>query len=201
MIKKRNIVLDTETTGLSINEGHRIIEIGCVELINDKITGEKFHTYINPERSIPIETTLIHGITDSDVQDQPIFAEIADEFLSFIGDSTLIIHNAGFDISFLNHELKNINKKTIQSDKAIDTLEIARKYFPGERVSLNALCKKFNISLESRKMHGALIDSLLLAEVYFFITKKMEIQSSLNLHQNTKIGLSIKIYLQKKLDT
>ncbi|UAT42667.1 DNA polymerase III subunit epsilon [Anaplasmataceae bacterium AB001_6] len=180
MIKKRNIVLDTETTGLEISDGHRIIEIGCVELIDDKITGNHFHAYVNPERGISIENSKIHGITTDLVENKRRFAEIADDFLDFISDSVLIMHNAPFDMKFLNYELKKAKKKTISNERAVDTLEIARKNFPGEQASLNALCRKFNISLEARKMHGALIDSYLLAEVYFFLKSRSQVQNNLD---------------------
>ncbi len=160
----REIVLDTETTGLDVNS-HRIIEIGCVELINHIPTGKVFHRYINPERSIDKGAFKVHGISEEFLKDKPLFSEIASEFLNFISSDTLVIHNAGFDIKFLNMELGKLNAKLISSDRVLDTLPLARKKF-GPPASLSALCERFGISLESRELHGALIDAELLAKVY-----------------------------------
>lgn len=162
----RKIVLDTETTGLSPDNGHRIIEIGCVEIINDIKAGEVFHCYINPERDVPMDSFRIHGISSEFLQDKPIFKDVCQDFIDFISDSKLIIHNANFDMNFINYELRKCNVDEIFKDKIIDTLYIARKKFPGNKVSLDALCKLFNISLKDREKHGALIDAKLLLEVY-----------------------------------
>ncbi|HJK87631.1 MAG TPA: DNA polymerase III subunit epsilon [Candidatus Megaira endosymbiont of Hartmannula sinica] len=166
MNNEREIVLDTETTGLSPYQGHKIVEIGAVEIINKIPTGNNFHYYINPCRDMPIEAYNIHGISEEFLQDKPKFNEIADDFLKFIGESRMVIHNAQFDIKFLNHELSLINKKTFQLQEQIDTLLIARKMFPGTRVNLDSLCKRFKVDNSNREYHGALKDSLLLAEVY-----------------------------------
>lgn len=160
----REIVLDTETTGLDVNS-HRIIEIGCVELINHIPTGKVFHRYINPERSIDKGAFKVHGISEEFLKDKPLFSEIASEFLNFISSDTLVIHNAGFDIKFLNMELGKLNAKLISLDRVLDTLPLARKKF-GPPASLSTLCERFGISLESRELHGALIDAELLAKVY-----------------------------------
>jgi len=162
----REIVLDTETTGLEPAYGHRIIEIGAIELINKVETGKKFHHYINPERDIPKEAYAIHGISEKFLQDKPKFEEIVDDFLQFIEDTTLVIHNAPFDIKFLNHELGRLNKPSLDFNSAVDTLLIARKLFPGSKVSLDALCRRFKVDNSSRKFHGALLDAQLLADIY-----------------------------------
>lgn len=166
MADLREIVLDTETTGLRHFEGDRLIEIGCIELINRRKTDNHFHVYINPEREISSEAFGIHGISNEFVKDKPKFKEIAKDFLNFIGDSTLVIHNAGFDIGFINMELKLLKLPVLFMERVIDTLLIARKKFPKAPANLDALCKKFNISLSSRTKHGALIDAELLAMVY-----------------------------------
>ena len=162
----REIVLDTETTGLRTKDGHRIIEIGCVELINKKRTGNIFHRYLNPKKRIDPSAYAVHGISDAFIADKPLFSHIVSDFLDFIGSSHLIIHNAAFDMQFINQELSIIGRSLIPIDRAIDTLAIARKKFPGSKASLDALCKRFNISLHTRERHGALVDSELLALVY-----------------------------------
>lgn len=163
----REVALDTETTGLNPNGGDRIVEIGCVELINYVPTGRTFHRYINPQRSIPEGAAKVHGLTEEFLADKPTFKEVADDFLEFIGDSKLVIHNAQFDMGFINAELLRIKKPVIPITRSIDTLQIARDKFKGARASLDALCKRFNISLETRTdRHGALIDTELLAKVY-----------------------------------
>lgn len=165
----REIVLDTETTGLNPQSGDRVIEIGCVETVH-KVRGKGFyHQYINPERDIPADATRVHGITDDFVADKPLFADVVDDFLEFIGDDMLVIHNAGFDMGFLNMELKRCGRKELPMSRATDTVKIARKLFPGSRVNLDALCKRFDISLEAREKHGALLDSELLADVYLHL--------------------------------
>ena len=160
----REIVLDTETTGLDPNDGHKIVEIGCVELQNHIPTGKSYHQYINPERRVPKESTEIHGLDDKFLKNQPIFSKIVPSFLEFIAESKLIIHNASFDIKFLNFELKEVN--AIQPSRVIDTLKIAREKFPGSPASLDALCRRFGIDNSNRKVHGALLDSEILAAVY-----------------------------------
>ena len=162
----REIVLDTETTGLDIKEGHRIIEIGACEMIDHIITNKTFHMYINPEREINIEAMQIHGISNDDLKDKPTFFEICDEFIEFIGNSTLIIHNSNFDISFINNELKLCGKNFEISNKIIDTMKLAKKKLPGSLVNLEALCRRYNVNLNNRKFHGALVDAVLLSEVY-----------------------------------
>ncbi|MCX7558242.1 DNA polymerase III subunit epsilon [Sulfitobacter sp. F26204] len=162
----REIVLDTETTGFDPESGDRIVEIGAVELIGHVATGKTYHQYINPERSMPQEAFEVHGLGDDFLRDKPRFAQIGRAFLDFIGDSKLIIHNAAFDIKFLNAELKWMQLPQIPWEQAIDTLAIARKKFPGSPASLDALCRRFNIDNSSRTLHGALLDSEILAEVY-----------------------------------
>lgn len=162
----REIILDTETTGLSPANGDKIVEIGCVELINHLPTGNCFQKFLNPERDIPEEAIRIHGLTREFLKDKPVFSEIAEDFLEFIGDDTLIIHNADFDIKFLNAELAKAGFKPILMNRVIDTLALARKKFPGVPTSLDALCRRFNIDNSDRSLHGALLDSKLLAAVY-----------------------------------
>jgi DNA polymerase-3 subunit epsilon len=162
----REIVLDTETTGLDPLMGHRVVEIGCVELFNHLPTGSHYHLYLNPERDVPTEAAMVHGLTDEFLSDKPVFAEKVDEFLAFIGDSPLVIHNAAFDMGFLNAELTRCGFPRLASDRATDTVLMARKKFPGAPASLDALCKRFGVDLSTRKLHGALLDAQLLAEVY-----------------------------------
>tara|TARA_R110002072_G_scaffold19365_7_gene71811 strand:+ start:442 stop:1128 length:687 start_codon:yes stop_codon:yes gene_type:complete len=162
----REIVLDTETTGFDPESGDRIVEIGAVELMRHMATGETYHQYINPERGMPNEAFQVHGLGDEFLRDKPKFAQVGRAFLDFIGDSKLIIHNAAFDIKFLNAELKWMGLPQIPWEQAIDTLAIARKRFPGSPASLDALCRRFGIDNGSRTLHGALLDSEILAEVY-----------------------------------
>ena len=162
----REIVMDTETTGLEATGGDRIVEIGGVELINHLPTGRTYHQYINPERTMPREAFEVHGLSDDFLSDKPVFARIADEFLEFIGDARLVIHNASFDMAFFNAELDRLGRPVLPMDRAIDTLEIARRKFPGAQASLDALCKRFGIDNSARTLHGALLDSEILAEVY-----------------------------------
>lgn len=162
----REIVLDTETTGFDPETGDRIVEIGAVELWNHVATGKTYHQYINPERSMPEEAFKVHGLGDEFLRDKPVFADIAQDFVDFIGDAKLVIHNAAFDVKFLNAELKWVNRPQIPWEQAIDTLAIARQKFPGSPASLDALCRRFNIDNSSRTLHGALLDSEILAEVY-----------------------------------
>jgi DNA polymerase-3 subunit epsilon len=162
----REIVLDTESTGLDPLQGHRIAEIGCVELYNHMPTGKTFHAYLNPERDMPSEAAMIHGLTDEFLADKPIFAQVVDDFLTFIADTPLVIHNAGFDMGFVNAELTRCGYARLPMERATDTVMMARKKFPGAPASLDALCKRFSIDLSGRKMHGALLDAQLLAAVY-----------------------------------
>ncbi|EKD54126.1 MAG: DNA polymerase III, epsilon chain [uncultured bacterium] len=169
----RQIVLDTETTGLQIEEGHRIIEIGCIELINRKLTGKRYHQYINPERPIEEEALAIHGITEDFLKNKPPFREIAKEFIEFITNAELIIHNAPFDTAFINHELQLTQQKwkSLTTYCCItDTLLLARQLHVGQRNSLDALCKRYGVDHSSRDFHGALLDARLLAEVYLNMT-------------------------------
>lgn len=162
----REICLDTETTGLDPKDGHKIIEIAGVELVNKVKTGKFFHCYINPRRDVPFEAFKVHGISTEFLKDKPFFDHIADKFLEFIKDDILVIHNASFDLKFLNHELKIINRPIIDSKRVSDSLLIARNKFPGSANSLDALCKRFAIDLTKRQKHGALVDSELLCDVY-----------------------------------
>ena len=162
----REIVLDTETTGFKPDEGDRIVEIGAVELFNHVATGKTYHQYINPERSMPAEAFAVHGLGDDFLKDKPKFAEIAQGFVDFVGDSKMVIHNASFDMKFLNAELGWVKRPLLPNDQAIDTLAIARRKFPGSPASLDALCRRFGINNDARVLHGALLDSEILAEVY-----------------------------------
>ncbi len=163
----REIVFDTETTGMDPFEGDRIIEIGALELINHLPTGKNLQLYINPEREVPAEAIAVHGITNEFLADKPVFSQVYTDFLDFIGgDSTLVAHNAEFDMKFLNWELEQVGHKAILNTRVIDTLDIARKKFPGSPANLDALCRRFGIDNTSRTYHGALLDSELLAEVY-----------------------------------
>lgn len=162
----REIVLDTETTGFDPFSGDRIVEIGAVELMGHMATGKTYHQYINPERGMPDEAFQVHGLGDDFLHDKPKFAAVGQAFLDFIGDAKLVIHNAAFDMKFLNAELKWMNLPEIPYNRAIDTLEIARKRFPGSPASLDALCRRFGINNDARTLHGALLDSEILAEVY-----------------------------------
>ncbi|CAN1569283.1 DnaQ DNA polymerase III, epsilon subunit and related 3'-5' exonucleases [Rhabdaerophilaceae bacterium] len=166
----REIVLDTETTGLDHSRGDRLVEIGCVEIVNRFLTGQTFHCYLNPERPMAPEAFAIHGLSDAFLADKPVFRDIADEFLAFIGEDLLVIHNATFDIGFLNAELKRLRKPPISMDRVIDTLALARRKHPGQQNSLDVLCSRYGIDNSRRTRHGALLDSELLAEVYAELT-------------------------------
>jgi|TARA_E500000178_G_scaffold334948_1_gene371346 DNA polymerase-3 subunit epsilon len=169
----KEIVLDTETTGLSVKDGHRIVEIGCIELENLIPTGNKFHYYLNPERKVSEKALDVHGYTDEFLSDKNKFTDVADEFIDFIKDKRLIIHNAEFDLSHLNNELKIIGKEIIKNE-IIDTLVLSRNKFPGSSVSLDALCKRFRIDNSKRTQHTALIDCDLLTKVYINLTDQKE---------------------------
>ena len=174
------IFLDTETTGLNLQDGHRIVEIACIET-KDLIPTEKiFHVLLNPGRKVSEDATKVHGYTDEFLKDKKSFKDVASEFLNFITGKKLIIHNAPFDLSFLNNELKNSSKKTIENKNVIDTLQLARSKFPGTSNSLNNLCKKFNIDISRRKKHNALLDCELLREVYINLTEQKEPSLILN---------------------
>lgn len=166
----REIVLDTETTGMDPSTGDRLVEIGCVELMNQLPTGKHYHVYINPERPIPPEATAVHGITDEYVKNMPTFGEIVGGFMDFIGNDRLVIHNASFDMKFLNAELKTFGFPSLDNRRALDTLKLAREKFPGSPANLDALCRRFGIDNSGRTFHGALLDSQLLAEVYLELT-------------------------------
>jgi len=162
----REIVLDTETTGLSPGDGHRIVEVGCVEMLNHVPTGRRFQSYFNPERDMPVEAESVHGLSEAFLADKHLFAERVEDLLVFLGDSPLVIHNADFDLRFLNAELQRLDRAPIPMDRAIDTVRMARSKFPGAPANLDALCKRFGIDISDRATHGALKDSLLLAQVY-----------------------------------
>ena len=173
------VILDTETTGLSTTENHKIVEIGCIELDNQIQTNKVFHVYINPQRTVSEDAYKVHGYSNEFLSNKKIFSEICEDFLSFIKDKKLIMHNAAFDLAFLNHELRFVNKKTIDKTNVIDTLEIARSKYPGSQNSLDALCKRFNIDNSKREKHNALIDCHLLKEIYFNLLDKKELKLNL----------------------
>ena len=178
------VILDTETTGLSITEKHRVVEIGCIELENQISTNKIFHEYLNPQREVSEDAYKIHGYSDQFLSNKKTFAQVSESFLKFIKGKKIIIHNAAFDLSFLNYELQLINQKAIDENNVIDTLEIARRKYPGSQNSLDALCKRFNIDNSKREKHNALIDCQLLKEVYINLVDQKE--PKLNL-ENTKI--------------
>ena len=168
------VILDTETTGLSIKEKHRIVEIGCIELENQIPTKKIFHEYLNPQRKVSEDAFKVHGYSDKFLSDKKTFADIAENFIDFIKDKKIIIHNAAFDVSFLNYELQLVNKKKIEEKNVIDTLQIARQKYPGTQNSLDALCKKFRIDNRKREKHNALLDCQLLKEVYINLLGQKE---------------------------
>ncbi len=195
------IFLDIETTGLSFKDGHRIVEIACIET-NELIPTKKiFHKTINPERDVPDEAYKVHGFSTKYLSDKPKFLEVVDEFILFIKDKDLIIHNAPFDIGFLNHELKMIKKEMISKNKIIDTLEIARGKFPGSSNSLDALCKRFNVDLSRRTKHNALLDCDLLREVYINLLDVKEPKLIFNSKNETKIKEVNNLLYSKKIIT
>lgn len=191
----REIVFDTETTGFNPEEGHRIVEIGCMETIERMPTGKTFHFYINPEREIPEDTIKVHGITNEMVADKPTFAEIIEDMLEFFDDSPLVAHNASFDMNFLNYQLELEGYEKLKNP-VVDTLRIAKRKFPGQRVSLDALCKKYDIDLSVRKYHGALLDAKLLADVYLELTggrqRSLALETSDSTYQQDADDLNIK---------
>lgn len=161
----REIVLDTETTGFEPSEGHRVVEIGCVELVNHMPSGRTWHKYLNPQRDMPPEAFAVHGLSEDFLRSKPLFTEVADEFLQFVQGARLVIHNAAFDLKFLNSELARSGRTSLRND-VVDTVAVARRRFPGSPASLDALCRRFGIDNSSRTLHGALLDSEILAEVY-----------------------------------
>ena len=183
------VFLDTETTGLSFSEGHKIVEIACIETKDLIATGKVFHKLINPQRSIPDEAFKVHGFSQEFLKDKEIFKQIADEFLNFIKDKKIIIHNASFDLGFLNGELGSIQKEKINKKLVIDSLEIARNKFPGTSNSLDSLCKKFNIDLSRRTKHNALLDCELLREVYINLLDVKEPKFNLS-NTNTEMNIN-----------
>ena len=195
----KEIVLDTETTGLSVKEGHRIVEIGCIELDNLIPTNNVFHCYLNPERKVSESALKVHGYTDEFLSDKKKFIDIADQFLEFIAEKKIIIHNAEFDIGHLNNELSLINKKTISKDNVVDTLELARNKFPGSSISLDALCKRYRVDNSRRKKHTALIDCELLSKVYINLIDQKEpvFQFNKDIKKNVTTNIKVTDYSKK----
>ena len=190
------VILDTETTGLSISEKHRIVEIGCIELRDQIPTNKIFHEYINPQRQVSDEAYKVHGYSDKFLSNKKTFSEIVNNFLNFIKDKKIVIHNASFDLAFLNYELKLINKKIIEKTNVIDTLELARSKYPGSQNSLDALCKRFNIDNSKREKHSALMDCHLLKEVYINLLDQKE--PKLNLQNRGTIDFKLNNNKRKK---
>jgi len=192
----REIILDIETSGLDYKEGHRVIEIGCIEL-NRKEVGAHFHQYINPLKTLTEENMKIHGITNEFLEDKPLFEDVADDFLSFIQDSFIIAHNANFDVGFLNHELEKISKPTIDQNRVVDTVVIARNRFPGQQVNLDALVKKLKVnSLIDREFHGALKDAKILTDVYLELQGVNQMGLGLEEGQSEDLNLSGELNLK-----
>jgi len=187
----KEIVLDTETTGLAVREGHRVVEIGCLELENQIPTSKKFHCYLNPERKVSEKAFEIHGYSDEFLATQKKFSDICDEFLDFIKDKKLIIHNAEFDLAHLNNELYLLDRKKIDSKNIIDTLELAREKFPGSQISLDALCKRFRIDNSRRNKHTALLDCELLSKVYINLIDQKEPTLDFKLAEKEKADISL----------
>ena len=200
----RRIALDIETTGLDPKLGHKIVEIGCIELDNNYPTGQHFQQYINPEREMPEEAFSIHGLSNDFLSDKPIFSLVADKFLDFIKNSELVIHNAKFDVGFLNFELEFASRKNLSEFKVIDTLLLARKIFPGAANNLDSLCRRYNIDITKRKKHGALLDAELLADVFLEMNggrqQDMELKIKKNL-DNLKLESKEKVSFSEKIIT
>lgn len=194
----REVVLDTETTGFEPSQGHRLVEIGCIEIINYIPSGRIFHTYINPERDVPSEAYNVHGLSYDFLKDHPPFKDVGHLFLDFIGDAPLVIHNAKFDMKFLNAELKSHDWPEIPFARAIDTLTMARKKFPGSPASLDALCKKFGVDNKAREKHGALLDAELLAQVYLELVGGKQPGLSLHFSSHEKENLNLDVKENKK---
>ena len=187
----KDVVLDTETTGLSVKDGHRIVEIGCIELDNFIPTQNKFHCYLNPEKKVSKKALEVHGYTDEFLSDKKKFKEIADEFLDFIKDKRIIIHNAEFDLAHINNELILIGKSRINRDNIVDTLEIARDKFPGSPISLDALCKRYRIDNSKRVQHTALVDCELLSKVYINLIDQKEPTLNFQNEDNNKVDINM----------
>ncbi|AHI27817.1 DNA polymerase III subunit epsilon [Marinobacter similis] len=185
----RQIVLDTETTGIDPNDGHRIIEIGCVELVERQLTGRNYHVYINPEREVEAEAITVHGITNEFLEDKPKFAEVASDFFEFIRGAELVIHNAAFDVGFMDAEFARLKpvRKTADHCGIVDSLAIARKKHPGQKNNLDALCKRYGVDNSNRDLHGALLDAEILADVYLLLTGG---QTALSLDAGAEEGSS-----------
>ncbi|HEV7287324.1 DNA polymerase III subunit epsilon [Sphingomonas sp.] len=181
----REIVFDTETTGLSYSAGHRLVEIGCVELINRVPTGRHFHRYVNPDRDMPVEAFAVHGLSEAFLADKPRFHEICDELIEFLGDCPLIAHNAMFDLGFMNGELKACGRAILTVDRIVDTLQIARTKHPGAKHTLDALCVRYGVDLSARELHGALLDAQLLAQVFIELTGGRQIALGLAVGETT----------------
>lgn len=194
----REIALDTETTGLNPKSGHKVVEIGCVEMINHVATGEVFHVYINPQRDMPEEAFNVHGLSEAFLKDHPVFDKIVDDFLDFIGDAPLVIHNAAFDMGFLNWELEKIGKPILGMERAIDTVKMARKKFPGAQASLDALCRRFGIDNSNRTLHGALLDAELLADVYLELMGGRQTGLGLGAQDEEAIDADAHIQVEKR---
>ena len=193
------VVLDTETTGLSVAKGHRLVEIGCIELENQMPTSKNFHCYLNPQRKVSEDAMKVHGYTDEFLADKKKFKDVADDFLKFIENKKLIIHNAEFDVSHLNNELKLIGRSTISTDNVIDTLDIAREKYPGSQISLDALCRRFRIDNSRRKFHTALIDCELLSKVYINLIDQKEPKLNFSLDENKSLENIQKVDYYKKI--
>jgi len=189
----REIALDTETTGLNPKSGHRVVEIGCVEMTNHIATGEVFHVYINPQRDMPQEAFNVHGLSEEFLKDHPVFSSVVDDFLDFIGDAPLVIHNAAFDMGFVNWELENLGKPPLEMSRSIDTVQMARKKFPGAQANLNALCRRFGIDNSDRQLHGALLDARLLADVYLELMGGRQTGLGLGVEENAEVETEIQI--------
>ena len=199
----KEIILDTETTGLSVREGHRIVEIGCIELDNLVPTNNRFHCYLNPERKVSEKALEVHGYTDEFLSTQKKFLDVVDEFLNFIKDKKLVIHNAVFDLSHLNHELALLGKKKINSENVVDTLILARDKFPGSPTSLDALCKRYRIDNSKRTQHTALIDCDLLSKVYINLLDQKEPKLNFQSQESVRSTINLneeKLYYKKVIE-
>jgi len=189
----REIVFDTETTGLDAAKGDRLIELGCVEIVNRIPTGREFHRYLNPERDVHPEAVAIHGLTLDFLKDMPFFKDVADEFLDFIGDAPLVAHNGSFDLGFVNSELERLPRPLITANRIVDTLQLARRRHPAGPNSLDALCKRYGIDLSQRTKHGALLDSMLLAGVYVELLGERQANLGFNGHSSTAVAHGRKV--------
>ena len=187
----REVIIDTETTGLEVAEGHRLVSIGCVEVLDGRPTGAEQEWLINPQRDVPEEASRVHGLTLEALSDKPIFSEIADDVIAFIRDAQLVMHNAPFDMSFLNSELKSCGLSTLAANPVVDTLVLARRMFPGEPANLDALCRRYDVSLQERQLHhGALLDARLLARVYCLMAfgNQVELGLAIDRHKNRSLS-------------